>query len=123
MTDEDDDVQATEIVVKCEEKDNSEKSSNQNNFPLLPPLAPHSQNGGGFPLPPFHPSGHGGHGGHHTPQGHPHPPPHPSILNSSEDLQSMLRPPLPFLHPAFMSKMNPGIPTSVYETIAASWRR
>ena len=120
MTDEDDDVQATEIVVKCEEKDNSEKLSNQN-FPLLPPLAP-PQNGG-FPLPPFHPSGHGG-GGHHTPQQHPHHPhPPPSILNSSEDLQPMLRPPLPFLHPAFMSKMNPGLPTSVYETIAASWRR
>ena len=39
-----------------------------------------------------------------------HPPSHPNPF---------LRPPLPFLHPAFMSKM----PTAVYESIAASWRR
>lgn len=35
----------------------------------------------------------------------------------------VLRPPLPFFHPAFMSKINPGFPTSVYESIANSWRR
>lgn len=35
----------------------------------------------------------------------------------------VLRPPLPFFHPAFMSKINPGFPPSVYESIANSWRR
>ena len=107
LTDEDEEVEATEIVVKCEEKE-TEKS---NHFPLLPSLAPEN---GRFPIH-THPCGA-------PPGGHPGPPP-PSILNSTEDMPPILRPPLPFLHPAFMSKMNPGLPTSVYETIAASWRR
>ena len=108
LTDEDEEVEATEIVVKCEEKE-TEKS---NHFPLLPSLAPEN---GRFPPIHAHPCGV-------PPAGPPVPPP-PPILNSTEDMPPILRPPLPFLHPAFMSKMNPGLPTSVYETIAASWRR
>ena len=116
MTDEDDEVveEASEIVVKCEDQklDQTDQKSNCN-LPLLPPIlmgAP-TQNGGFPALPTGNPANKIGNGNQ------------PPILNSSEEMPPILRPPLPFLHPAFMSKMNPGLPTSVYETIAASWRR
>jgi forkhead box protein D len=53
-------------------------------------------------------------------QQQPHHQPPPFFATGNGPAGPLFRPPLPFLHPAMMGK---NLPTSIYETIAASWRR